>query len=95
VSLSAAFDHATIDLMLFLYKVSDEPHFLIGADALVQFARLIGSDLAMYEWQQVTIDYVLYQRFRVSLSPKGRRLIEAWRSGDRLAVAEALSPGAK
>jgi hypothetical protein len=92
VSLSAAFDQATIDLMLFLDKVNDEPHFLVGADTLVQFARLIGSDLATCEWQQVAIDRVYYQKFHVSLSPKGRRLIEAWRSGNRLAVTEALSP---
>jgi hypothetical protein len=91
VSLSTAFDHATIDLMLFLEKVSNEPHFLIGADTLVQFARLIGGDLATCEWQNVMVDYVQYQRFRVSLSHKGRGLIEAWRSGNRHAVAEAMS----
>jgi hypothetical protein len=95
VSLSAAFDQPTIDLMLFLDKLNNMPHFLIGADTLVQFARLIGSDLATCEWKQVTIDYVFYQRFRVSLSPKGRRLIEAWRSGNRLAVAEALALAAE
>jgi hypothetical protein len=91
VSLSAAFDQPTIDLMLFLDRLDDEPHFFIGADTLVHFARLIGSDLATCQWKHATKDYVFHQGFRVSLSPKGRRLIEAWRSGNRLAVTEALS----
>lgn len=93
VSLSAAFDLETIDLMLFLYKMKDDPRFLIKQDALLQFARLIGNDLAALEWEEATINNMRFIGYRVSLSNKGQHLIEAWRTGDRKAVAEALSPG--
>jgi HNH endonuclease len=93
VSLSAAFDLETIDLMLFLYKMRDDPRFIIRQDALLQFARLIGNDLAVFEWKQDTINNMIFIGYRVSLSQKGQHLIEAWRKGDRNAVAEAMSPG--
>ena len=92
VSLSAAFDQEAIDLMLFLYKIKDEPRFLIKADAVVNFARLIGNDLATLEWQEDTVNNVRHIGYRLSLSDKGMRLIEAWKSGNRNAVADALSP---
>lgn len=92
VSLSFAFDHATIDLMLFLHKVKDEAGFLVRPDSLLQFARLIGNDLATIEWQQETVNSVFLSGYRVLLSAKGQYLIEAWMRGDRNAVAEALSP---
>jgi len=93
VSLSAAFDLETIDLMLFLYKMRDDPRFLIRQEALLQFARLIGNDLAICEWKLDTVNNMLFFGYRVSLSQKGQHLIEAWRKGDRTAVAEAMSPG--
>lgn len=94
VSLSAAFDIETVDLMLFLYKMKDDRRFLIRQGALLRFARLIGNDLAIIEWTQDTINNIQFNGYRVSLSQKGQHLIEAWRKGDRDAVAEAMSPGA-
>jgi hypothetical protein len=93
VSLSAAFDLKTIDLMLFLYKMKDDPRFLIPADALLQFSGLIGNDLAGLEWKKETISSMFFSGYRVSLSSKGEHLIEAWMKGDRKDVEEALSPG--
>ena len=92
VSLSFAFDHGTIDLMLFLYKIKDDDTFLIKQDGMLQFARLIGNDLVSYEWKQGQIQSMMIAGYKVSLSTKGLHLIEAWMSGDRSAVAEAMSP---
>jgi len=72
--------------------MTDDPRFLIKQDALLQFARLIGNDLAIFEWKEVHVDHMYFSGYRVSLSDKGQHLIEAWRKGDRNAVAEALSP---
>ena len=92
VSLSFAFDKETVDLMLFLYKVQDDHHFIIRQDALLQFARLIGNNLADYRWFQGSVNNIFQTGYKVSLSTKGQHLIEAWMKGDRKAVAEALSP---
>ncbi len=91
VSLSAAFDLEAVDLMLFLYEIKDDPRFLLKADAVVNFARLIGTHLAKLEWQEATVDNMTHIGYKVALSDKGLQLIEAWRSGDRNAVADALS----
>jgi hypothetical protein len=93
VTLSAAFDVETIDLMLFLHKMKADPAFLIQADTLVQFSRLIGNDLADFAWRQETVKNIFLSGYRVSLSNKGQHLIDAWMKGDRKDVAEALSLG--
>lgn len=92
VSLSFALDHETVDLMLFLYKTKDDNTFLISQDGMLRFARLIGNDLVSYEWRQGLKNNGTVIGYKVSLSTKGLHLIEAWMSGDRSAVAEAMSP---
>ena len=59
----------------------------------MQFSRLIGNDLAVFEWHEDTVNLMKHIGYRVSLSRKGEHLIEAWMKGDRKDVAEALSPG--
>ena len=92
VSLSFAFDQETIDLLLFLYKMQDDRRFLVRADALLPFARLIGNSLVDYEWKSDNVNNMMHIGYKVSLSPKGLHLIEAWMKGDRDEVAQALSP---
>ncbi len=59
--LSFAFDHSTIDLMLFLYKMREDKRFLIAPDALLPFARLIGNGLAEVEWvSSIQVDLMIH-----------------------------------
>lgn len=89
IAINRAFDVDAIDKLLFLYKAQTDQLALSG-DGVLQFARLIAADLAEFEckannaWQLVT--YV------VRLTTKGRRVIEAWRSGDPDILERALTP---
>lgn len=89
IALNRAFDVDAIDKLLFLYKAPTDQLALTG-DGVLQFARLIAADLAMFEckmnnnWQLVT--YV------VRLTPKGRRVIEAWQSGDPDVLERVMTP---
>jgi len=60
---------------------------VISGDGLLKFSHLIASGLADYMIASVTIQGVLYIP---SLTDKGKRIIEAWFSGNRNEVREAL-----
>jgi hypothetical protein len=90
VALNHAFDKESISNLLFLKKISTKsPHkeFAISGDGVLKFAHLIASGLADYEaygsgprW-----DYLMH------LTEKGNRIIDAWFSGNRDQVKQALS----
>jgi hypothetical protein len=90
VTLNQAFDKETISTLLFLKKVATKsPHkdFAISADGVLKFTHLIASGLADYEafgsgprW-----DYLIH------LTDKGNRIIDAWFSGNRDQVRQALN----
>ena len=88
VALGAAFDREAIDRLLFL-SICPNDYLIVSGDGLLHFSRLIAAGLARVElkannaWQLVT--------YAVNISPKGKLLIEAWKSGDRVRVAEALA----
>ena len=86
VSLSHAFDTATIDDLLFLATESAAKLPLSG-DGVLKFSRLVGAGLATFNLCMQNGPLILYQ---VSLTPKGRELVNAWRSGDRQAVGQVL-----
>ncbi len=61
---------------------------VVSGDGLVSFARLIAAGLASAKqkankWLIVT--------HAINISVKGRHIIEAWKSGDRLRLKQALS----
>jgi HNH endonuclease len=89
VAVRQAFDLDVLDKLLFLAKLPDD-YLVVSGDGVLHFARLIAADLAQFQlkannaWQLVT--------YTVKLSPKGRMLVSAWKSGDRSALLNALSP---
>jgi hypothetical protein len=86
-AITRAFDVEAIDRLLFLE--SCEPDFLVvSGDGLLHFGRLIAAGLASANlksnnnWQIVT--------YAVNISDKGRKLIEAWKQGDRTRLREVM-----
>jgi hypothetical protein len=63
-------------------------YLVLSGDGVLEFARLIAAGLVQVEqkannaWNFVT--------YAVNISPKGRMLIDAWKAGDRSAIAKAL-----
>jgi len=87
VSLNHAFDKESISNLLFLKKAP--PNSLaISGDGVLKFSHLIASELAGYKLIMQNGPIVLYQVF---LTEKGNRIIEAWFSGNRDDVRNALS----
>lgn len=86
VSLSQAFDTETIDYLLFLDK-SNIGNLRISGDGVLNFSRLIAADLADFQMLKYSDPHATYS---VRLSEKGRNIVEAWKSGDRRAVEEAM-----
>lgn len=86
VSLSHAFDTPTIDDLLFLAS-QEATSLRVSGDGVLKFSRLIGAGLATFGLMMQNGPLILYS---VSLTPKGAQLVNAWRSGNRSAVAEAL-----
>jgi hypothetical protein len=87
ISLNQAFDRDTIDKLIFLSKAPTDTLALSG-DGVLSFSRLISADLATFTckannaWQLVT--------YTVSLTPKGKQLVEAWGSGKKSELENAL-----
>ncbi len=91
VSLTQAFDRETLDLLLFLtHPQSGEGLALDGAGVL-RFARLIAAGLATF---RLAIQNGPLFVYTVTLTPKGRLLVEGWRSGEQATVTQALASGA-
>lgn len=88
VSLSHAFDQAAIHHLLFLHHIQNQP-LLFSSDGIVPFAPLIAANLACYHLVPQDSSSA---RYTVQLTAKGTLLLEAWCSGDREAVKQALSP---
>lgn len=95
VAITRAFDVEAIDKLLFLETCKPDL-IVVSGDGLLNFARLIAAGFVSFEqkknnnWQIVT--------YTVNISDKGRKLIEAWRQGDRTLLKQAMGgiiPGGK
>ncbi|MBL0354798.1 MAG: HNH endonuclease [Dechloromonas sp.] len=88
VSLNQAFDQRDIDDLLFL-GTENSVDLMFSCDGVAKFSRLIGSGLAQYS--MALADYSSGVRlYRVSLTERGKHLVQAWKSGDRNALASVL-----
>ena len=87
VALSQAFDLESVDRLLFLSMKA--PDFLIvSGDGTLAFARLSAAGLTSVEVKaNNNFELVTYV---VNLTEKGRLLIEAWKSGDRVRLQTTL-----
>lgn len=86
VSLSHAFDTATIDDLLFLAS-PPAANLRVSGDGVLKFSRLVATGLATFAVFMQNGPLILYQ---VGLTPKGAQLVDAWRSGNRQTVARLL-----
>ena len=86
VSLSQAFDTNTIDDLLFL-KAPNIGNLRVSGDGVLKFSRLIAAGLAQFRLMIQNGPLVLYE---VTLTPRGEQLIDAWITGNRRAVTDAL-----
>jgi hypothetical protein len=86
VSLNHAFDLEAVDNLLFLSKLRPK-ELAISGDGVLNFARLIAADLATFRLLIQNGPLILYE---VGLTPKGLMLINAWKQGNRSAIAAAL-----
>lgn len=86
ISLSHAFDTATIDDLLFLAS-PEAGNLLVSGDGVLKFSRLIGAGLSTFRLAMQNGPLLLYA---VTLTTKGAQLVSAWRSGDRQAVAQVM-----
>ena len=86
IALSHAFDIASVDQLLFLDVVSDRPLQLHGQGVLL-FMRLISAQLADFKNTGKDMGVEFYS---VALTPRGKALVYAWKSGNQENVAAAL-----
>jgi HNH endonuclease len=86
VSLGHAFDLATADHLLFLNR-PEAKSLRVSGDGVLQFSRLIAAGLATFGVAMQNGPLILYW---VVLTNKGKALVEAWTSGNREAVAQAM-----
>ncbi len=90
VAIGRAFDLEAVDRLLFLNMCPD--YLLPSGDGLLHFARLIAAGLAAFRPRKSS-----HFHHRVTISEKGRLLIEAWQQGDRARLFQVLGgpvPGA-
>ena len=89
VALNNAFDKESISNLLFLKVTAHEPLPITG-DGVLKFSHLIASGLAEFK-PNTPINIYPRTLFEVSLTPKGNKIIDAWFSGNREQVKQALS----
>jgi hypothetical protein len=91
VSVSQAFDHASLDQLLFLAR-PEVSTLLISGDGVLQFSRLIASGLATFQsTPQILKDTGVLLLYTLSLTTRGKQLVAAWSRGDRTALAQVIS----
>jgi HNH endonuclease len=86
VSMNQAFDTAIVDHLLFLQR-PEAKSLRVSGDGVLQFSRLVSAGLATFGVAMQNGPLILYW---VTLTSKGKSLVEAWTSGNREAVARAL-----
>ena len=91
VSLSGAFDVPTLDHLMFLSKPEVDRLELSG-DGVLLFSRLIGAGLAHFCGPFGSAGYPGHcVHYKVRLTERGRRLVEAWTKGDYGVLTEVMT----
>lgn len=93
-ALNHAFSKESMDLLLYLYKKSENTPHWYTADGVLRFAGLYAAGLVQFGQQAasnvVSMGSGPSSSHQVVLSDKGRVLVEAWMSGDEKKYREAL-----
>ena len=93
VSLGQAFDKEAVDSLLFLDVIKGNLSPMVSGETIFRYSRLIAAGLVNFTavapagdiWQLAPA-----AGYRLSLTPKGEKLVEAWKSGDRAALKSAI-----
>ncbi len=88
VAINRAFDLEAIDRLMFLESLSKD-FLIVSGDGVLHFDRLIGAGLASFSSK--SNNNGLLVTYAVNLSPKGKMLIEAWKSGDHLKIKQFVT----
>jgi hypothetical protein len=88
VAINRAFDLEAIDRLMFLYPLTKDS-LIVSGDGVLHFDRLIAAGLATFVPK--SNNNGLLVTYAVNLSPKGKMLIEAWRTGDHLKIEHAVT----
>ena len=89
VDMNHAFDRQAINNLLFLDKQGGR-FFGLSGDGVLQFTNLIAAGIALSECSRDSIGTPTWI-FTVKLTKQGQQLVQAWASGDREAVRDALA----
>lgn len=87
VALSRGFDLEAVDRLLFLL-MCEKDFLVVSGDGLVRFSRLIAAGLASAD-QKANNNWLIVS-YAINISEKGKQIIEAWKSGDRLRLKQTL-----
>lgn len=88
VAINRAFDLESIDRLMFLEPLKKD-FLIVTGDGVLHFDRLIAAGLATFE--PMKNNNQLLVTYAVNLAPKGKMLIEAWKSGDHLKIKSAVT----
>jgi hypothetical protein len=88
VAINRAFDLESIDRLMFLEPLKKD-FLIVSGDGVLHFDRLIAAGLASFTPK--SNNNGLLVTYAVNLSPKGKMLIEAWKSGDHLKIERAVT----
>jgi hypothetical protein len=87
VALSRGFDLEAVDSLLFLL-MCEKDFLVVSGDGLARFSRLIAAGLASVE-QKANNNWLIVS-YAINISEKGKHIVEAWKSGDRLRLKQTL-----
>lgn len=88
VAINRAFDLESIDRLMFLESLAKD-FLIVSGDGVLHFDRLIAAGLASFAPK--SNNRGLLVTYSVNLSPKGKMLIQAWKSGDHLKIKHAVT----
>jgi hypothetical protein len=94
--LSQAFDRRTIDDVLFLRDVYEadmkEWSYVCTGDGVSRFTQLYAASLAKFTLFHAQRGFGGYaNHYRVEITEKGRRLLDAWSAGNASALSEIVA----
>jgi hypothetical protein len=88
VAINRAFDLEAIDRLMFLDSLTKD-FLIVSGDGVLHFDRLISAGLASFSSK--SNNNGLLVTYAVNLSPKGKMLIEAWKSGDHTKIQQFVT----
>jgi len=87
VAINRAFDLESVDRLLFLDNLKKD-YLIVDGNGVLHFDRLIAAGLAAFDQKSNNENQLV--TYAVNISPKGKTLISAWKSGNHALIKEAI-----